>query len=99
MYDFLYLREGVGLILLPVVAYIVIRLHFLSGCGIVFSHVIEVGIFILITFPSRLFLFLESSELLVIIDEIQIVLIVGLFFLATFLFFFLLLLLLFLMLF
>jgi hypothetical protein len=76
MDDLLYLGDGIRLILLPVVPYIVIGLHFLAGGCIVFSHVVQVGIFILIAFSSRFFLFLESGEFLVIVDQIQIVLIV-----------------------
>lgn len=92
MDDFLYLREGVGLVGLSVVADIVIGLDIASGDGIVFRHVVEVGVFILIAFPAWFFLLFEPGEFLVVVDEIQIVLIVGLFFLPALLFFFLLLL-------
>lgn len=87
MDDFLDLREGVGIIWFHVVAHIVVGLIFFPRCSIVFAQVVHIGIFVLVAFTSRFFLFLQPGELLVIVDEVQIVLIVRLLlFLALLLF-------------
>lgn len=93
--DLIDLGEGVRLVWLVAISHIIIGLVVLPQLYIVVVlHVVEVGIFILVTFAPRLLLFLEPGQLLVIINEVQIVLIIRfLLFLPLLLFLFLLLLL------
>ena len=88
------LWEWVWFVGLVAVAYIIIGLHFLSGDGIALVHIVQLPLLIFIALPSRLFLFLQSGQFLLIFNDIQIVCIVWLFLLLPLLLFFLLLLLL-----
>lgn len=98
MNHLLNLRNRIWVFLSKIVAALIIGLDLFTWNSIVLSHIVQIRVLILVTFPAWFFLLFESSELLVILDDIQIVLIIRLFLffpLLLFLFFLFLLLVLF----